>query len=65
MMELKPCPFCGSTALGKSNDMVSPDMIYMAWVCCQECNTEGPKAYWHDTLTEAEEEARLLWNKRA
>jgi Lar family restriction alleviation protein len=53
---LIPCPFCGSTRIV---NWLSHDVVKNMWcVFCETCNSEGPHS-------ENEEEAIILWNKRA
>lgn len=52
MSELLPCPFCGS-----SNVAMTLSTAY--WVCCLECEADGPP---HE---DAEAEAVAAWNRRA
>lgn len=61
-IELKPCPFCGSTelriikALSLSKDLSDFTMIDN-YINCLTCGTEGPKKAYVDDVKEA-------WNER-
>jgi Lar family restriction alleviation protein len=49
-IEIKPCPFCGSTQVHMR------DMATFPYVFCEQCNAYGPSM-------ETKEEAILMWNK--
>jgi Lar family restriction alleviation protein len=53
MDELKPCPFCGGTAVvdGKSDDLR---------VRCEGCDSDD-----QDDIDQAERDAIAQWNRRA
>ena len=52
MIELKPCPFCGSTDVRVIGDW------FKKWVQCQDCCA-------HSGLKDDKEEAAKAWNRRA
>jgi Lar family restriction alleviation protein len=69
-MNLKPCPFCGSTKLGYGSNLVA--QVIIAKVVCSDCKTCGPGiahsvstdpylAAKHKMLIKLEE----AWNKRS
>lgn len=50
MIQLNPCPFCGS------NNLEVADVGTMThWVCCKDCNATGPNS-------KDVELAQLYWN---
>lgn len=54
--ELKPCPFCGATALCIDHERVDDEMS-LVWVSCRGCTAQGPFAY-------DEKTSKWLWNSR-
>lgn len=60
-MELKPCPFCGSTA---SLETFKERKGYAATVHCDSCLAEITTIT-YDTEKEAETRAHWAWNRRA
>jgi Lar family restriction alleviation protein len=62
---LKPCPFCGSTAVCISED----DTGHARWVFCEDCECDGPPIDYRIasdcTLLESFEIIVNAWNKRA
>lgn len=62
MVELLPCPFCGST-----DPMSYQDEWGCAYVECQGCDCQGPLISHMKGLNEADhlEAARIAWNRRA
>ena len=61
--EVKPCPFCGSTALHISED----DKGQARWVFCENCECDGPPVP-HDLECSREEALDFIlnaWNKRS
>ena len=52
MIELKPCPFCGSTDVRVIGDW------FKKWVQCQDCCA-------HSGLKDDKEEAAKAWSRRA
>lgn len=70
--KLKPCPFCGSTAIM----LVEPKVLNRCvWVECTECKTTSPMLeYKADTddmielcnrLRDTQQKAAAFWNTRA
>ena len=58
--KLKPCPFCGSTNLGR---LMSRDKVYT--VSCMDCGATGPEFDGEVESSEAYEETARRWNCRA
>ena len=54
--KLKPCPFCGSDAVGISASEMSREISYYS-VNCNECGARGG-------LAREEQDAIELWNER-
>ncbi len=57
LVELKPCPFCGS---GASFLVTARNERNCTWVACEVCEAEGPARDRDDGETAAE-----LWNTRS
>ena len=61
--ELKPCPFCGSDKpyVSESDDGMA------RWVCCPDCDADGPPIHWKfdGTHDEARRIVVDMWNNRA
>lgn len=56
MINLKPCPFCGSKNLVDHGEINT-------WISCEDCGAEGPLR--RDDLWETKAEAAEAWNRRA
>ena len=56
-VEIKRCPFCGSTNLEEKKADVVEGVVFR-WIECVSCNATGPKSV---TL----EDAIQCWNRRA
>ncbi len=68
LVELLPCPFCGSSDLHVSAYSVQPDDYHGGYVSCIECDAQGAGAIsldgWLSNPGEAEAAARTAWNTR-
>jgi Lar family restriction alleviation protein len=58
MLQLKPCPFCGSVKVENWASRPPKATEDVHCVFCHACSCEGPEA-------KTEEEAARLWNMRA
>ena len=59
-MELKPCPFCGGEAYVARDRLAQYHGGYVWFGCgCKRCRVQ------YRTLSDTEEEAIGLWNRRA
>lgn len=77
-LELKPCPFCGSTKLDISSKTVTGALVngrkYRIAVYCKKCNAYGPRVVtgtddffkWldEDTYDLTAKQAMIKWNER-
>lgn len=69
MSEIKPCPFCGSSAklAEKSKTYYKGELTYNTYVYCPNCDARGRRAILSHFPTngKAREHAIEAWNKRA
>lgn len=69
MMELKPCPFCGSVNLAEESTGTSEikGVCYQTgWIECNDCGACGKPAETNDGDTPVTYDAvREAWNRRA
>lgn len=79
MINLKPCPFCGSTNLDYSIKIKGHfEIYYHAVIYCKNCRTYGPRVITQkvkhadytgrdaiETDIEYKEKAIQAWNKRS
>ena len=65
-LNLKPCPFCGSSDLelySEENDVLG-ELCWESFILCKDCHAQTSMFATYETKEEAEDDLAKLWNRR-